>query len=87
MNAKGPTKGFSPEEYRRLAKNPFVDKNMLQFVREKTVSRRAPAGIPVVTSANPGSASGAGHPKQMPAISEKTARLVAITLKTMLEQR
>jgi hypothetical protein len=84
---------FTPEECERLQRNPFVDKKMLEFVRERSqrTPRRAPrAGKqspdrpPAVSS--PQSSSGATPHSQTTAMNEKTIRLITDKIKTLLQK-
>jgi hypothetical protein len=72
---------FTADGYRRLARNPFVDKEMLQFIRRKT-----PADMPVApsTGPNPGKTKGSHVPVRQPVLSEDAARLIAAALKGLL---
>jgi hypothetical protein len=79
---------FTADEYRRLARNPFVDRQMLQFVKNKTV---APAGSPQPTmQANQEKMSSASCPTVPPRrpvqIRENTARLIAMTISAMMRE-
>ena len=90
---------FTPEEYRRLARNPFVDPNMLKFVKNKTVgvqngrsSSRIPPGSPtagassrVAAGTQVASRQSAASPGR-PRISERTAQLIAMTIKAMMRE-
>ena len=74
---------FSAEGYRRLARNPFVDKKVLQFIKRKT-----PVDA-VAAPAQPGDKKRREAPSRLSGrtvISEDAARLIAIALKAMLNE-
>jgi hypothetical protein len=85
---------FTPESYRKLAQNPFVDKKMLQFVKNKTRQSPLLAGSPPTASAEPqhrmehqSSGSNVNRDKRYasgPVISEQAAKLIAAALKGLL---
>jgi len=75
---------FSAEGYRRLARNPFVDKKVLQFFQ-----RKAPADAVVTPSQsskkNPrGSRSRTSGGR--PILSDEAAHLIAAALKGLLNE-
>jgi hypothetical protein len=74
-----PRNYFTPEGYRRLAKNPFVDQKMLQFIKDKTRQ----AGVPVTSESAGASLKGAG---KKPVMSEKAAQLIAAAIKGLLKE-
>ena len=70
---------FSADKYRLLAKNPFIDRKMLQFVKDRTLD--APAGgMPAATSACRG-VQGA-----KPVISDEAAKLIAAAIRGLLRE-
>lgn len=87
---------FTPDDYKRLARNPFVDKQMLQFVKNKTVTPpaavdsaalRQPAGnrqVGARTYSSGRSAVPSRTSSSRPPMSEKTAQLIAMAIKAML---
>ena len=81
---------FTADEYRRLARNPFVDPQMLQFVKDKTV---APTESPPPTNhpnqTNPQKMPSASRPtvvRRPVQISENTARLIAMAISAMMRE-
>ncbi len=84
---------FTPEEYERLVRNPFVDKKMLQFIRERSqqtarrtprAGKQSPDRPPAVSS--PQSAYGATAHSKTTAMNEKTIRLITDKIKTLLQK-
>ncbi len=78
---------FTADEYRRLARNPFVDRQMLQFVKNKTV---APAGSRQPTiQTDQGKMPSASRPavsRRPVQISENSARLIAMAISAMMRE-
>ena len=71
---------FTADEYRRLARNPFVDRQMLQFVRNRT------AGTVPVVNKQPRTQERLSPPGRQVQISENAARLIAMTIRAMLRE-
>ncbi|MBN1761300.1 MAG: hypothetical protein JW863_23450 [Chitinispirillaceae bacterium] len=76
---------FTPDEYKRLAKNPFIDQRTLQFVKKKTVALSGTDPAVRTATVRPPAAS-APLPRQQVRISESAARLIAITIRGMLQE-
>lgn len=69
---------FSAAKYRQIAQNPFVDRKMLQFVRERTLTKpgeRIEAGTPPKTARTGG-----------PGISDAAAKLIAAAISGLLRE-
>ena len=83
-------KYFSAEGYRRLARNPFVDENMLQFIRRKaSLSQQDIASVPRRKGSIPSSLSGASvkqGAQSQPQMSDQAAKLIAAVLKNFLRE-
>lgn len=88
MTAKRSPRIFSPEEYRRLAKNPFVDKRMLQFIKEKTLTQLpVPSGkLPLLPPPPKALSARTADRRSSPLMTEKTAMLIAAALKSMMQK-
>lgn len=74
---------FTAEGYRRLARNPFVDKEVLQFIRRKTPADTA---VSSSTRPNPGKTKGERIPVRQTVLSEDAARLIAAAIKGLLHE-
>ena len=74
---------FTPDEYHRLSRNPFVDRQMLQFVRNRTVTS---AGTAPVVNKQPRTQERLSSPRRQVQISESAARLIAMTIRAMLRE-
>ena len=77
---------FTPEDYQRLARNPFVDKKMLQFVKNKTVAPSSGAAVPVRSAGTAAGISRQPSTGSQPVMNEKTAQLIAMAIKGMLRE-
>lgn len=78
---------FTPDEYRRLARNPFVDKKTLQFIKNKTVGQSAtdPVGGRPQT-VNSATTFRDTSPQRNVRMSEEAAQLVAKAIQAMLRE-
>ena len=80
------TRYFTPDEYRRLARNPFVDKKTLQFIKNKTIGQSATDPV----TRKPQTVKSAETtrdpvPRNM-RISDEAAQLVAKAIQAMLRE-
>jgi len=86
---------FSSEGYQRLEKNPFVNKEMLQFIRGKWREAAHTAPQPVTTTSATGLSkspqarkrvSGGSAKGKESAAKEKVIRLMTATIKSLLRE-
>jgi len=70
---------FSAAKYRQIAQNPFVDRKMLQFVRERTVQKPA-------EHATGGAPARVLRTTAKPVISEEAAKLIAAAIRGLLRE-
>ena len=79
---------FTPDEYRRLARNPFVDKQTLQFVKNKTVGQSATDPVARKPRSVKPAEDSRGFSAAQPSvrISDEAAQLVARAIQAMLRE-
>jgi uncharacterized protein YneF (UPF0154 family) len=94
MTMAGKRRFFTSEGYKRLEQNPFVDKEMLQFVREKW-RREARKAAPAPSSSTDGRTplSGKGGRKSAhhqadnkQPLNEEKLRMMTDTIKSLLRE-
>lgn len=73
---------FTAEGYRRLARNPFVDRNMLQFIQDK--AHISADDTKPTTNESRKRLPSTGTSK--PVISEEAAKLIAAAISSMLRE-
>ena len=84
---KSGSRYFTPDEYRRLARNPFVDKKTLQFIKNKTIGQSATDPV----TRKPQTVKSAETtrdpvPQRNMRISDEAAQLVAKAIQAMLRE-
>ena len=85
---------FTSEGYKRLEQNPFVDKEMLRFIREewRREARKAPPEPPPSTDNRKRQAGNDGKKTARPQadtkqpLNEKKLRMMTDTIKSMLRE-
>jgi len=72
---------LSAEGYRRLAKNPFVDRKMLQFIRDR-------AGVASDAQTSPTAMPHGNRTpvSRKPVISDEAAKLIAAAIRAMMRE-
>jgi|GEM_PF-6677882 len=88
MNQHDRRRPLSSEEIRRLEKNPFVDKEMVQFLRKKQSGGAARFAPSPATPASPqkGVPPRAETQNNERSINEKTIQLITAAIKGMMRE-
>lgn len=86
MNQHDRRRPLTSEEIRRLEKNPFIDKEMMRFIRKKQSSGGILSTSSPTTSASPlkGVQPRAEKQNKERPISEKTIQLITAAIKGMM---